>query len=208
MPTSASPTRDSLRAAAHADIERDLRMKVKHLECDMELMQGEVEERDSLLARAKQAIEALQGELYATRKEVDDLAEVGKEDQGMRSQLWINEVRTHTQPASASCSRKSINLMKAPLTCCLASIPADFLPRGSGIYDMHSLSLSLSPSPMCPSFPCHKKACNAQAAELDEARDSAHELERAVATSRCGHMCGINILKLKICTHQMDPLDG
>ena len=115
MPTSASPTRDSLRAAAHADIERDLRMKVKHLECDMELMRGEVEERDSLLARAKQAIEALQGELYATRKEVDDLAEVGKEDQGMRSQLWINEVRTHTQPASASCSRKSINLMKAPL---------------------------------------------------------------------------------------------
>ena len=56
--------------------ERELHLLSKQRECDLELVKGEVEERDQLLARAKQAIESLQQELLATRREVEEATEV------------------------------------------------------------------------------------------------------------------------------------
>ena len=56
--------------------ERELQLLIKQRECVLELVKGEVEERDKLLARAKQAIESLQQELLATRREVEEATEV------------------------------------------------------------------------------------------------------------------------------------
>lgn len=48
----------------------------RQLECDLELARGEIEEREVLLSRAKMAIEALQGEVLAARRETDQMNEV------------------------------------------------------------------------------------------------------------------------------------
>lgn len=68
--------------------ERELQLLVKQRECELELVKGEVEEREQLLGRAKQAIENLQQELLATRREVEEATEVrgeGRTGRGRRS---------------------------------------------------------------------------------------------------------------------------